>query len=86
MDALVVFVAQFVQILMHGLQSQTVCHGHKAWAAVNSIMLGAVGFHITATIAAHRGEEFGLVWFAYVTAGPLGIVASMILFSKWRKK
>lgn len=86
MDALVVFCAQFVQILMHGLQSQTVCHGHRAWAALNSVVLGAVGFHITATIAANRGEEFGLVWFAYVLAGPLGITASMILFKKWGKK
>lgn len=86
MDALIVFCAQFVQILMHGLQSQTVAHGHRLWAACNSVVLGAVGFHITATIASNRGEEFGLVWTAYILAGPCGIVSSMILFNYWRRK
>lgn len=86
MDALVVFAAQFVLILFHGLQSQTVAHGHRMAAACNSIVLGVAGYHITATIAANRGAEFGPVWAAYVLAGPCGIVTSMIVFAKWRKR
>jgi hypothetical protein len=84
-DALIVFVAQFVQVLLLGLQSLNVNHGRRAAAATVSLLLGTIGFHITATIASHRGEEFGTVWWCYVFAGPCGILTSMLLFSRTKK-
>jgi hypothetical protein len=57
----------------------------KAWAAGTSMMLGTFGYSITATIATHRGDTFGPVWFAYVLAGPVGIVASMAFFHRGGK-
>jgi hypothetical protein len=84
-DAAIVFLAQFVQVLLLGLQSQTVAHGYKAAAACNSLALGTIGYYITATIAANRGDFGGSVWWAFVVAGPCGIVTSMILFRRFRK-
>ncbi len=84
-DAAIVFVAQFVQVLLLGLQSLNLNAGRTRSAAVVSLMLGVIGFHITATIATHRGEEFGPVWLAYVLAGPLGILTSLAVFRRVKK-
>lgn len=83
-DAAIVFLAQFSQVLILGLQSQCVAHGYKAAAACNSLALGTIGYYITATIAANRGDFGGSVWWSYVVAGPCGIVTSMILFRRFR--
>lgn len=80
-----VFVAQFVYVLLLGLQSMNVNHDRRFMAAATSLALGTFGFHITASIAASRGDEFGCVWWAYVLAGPSGIVTSMILFHGRRR-
>lgn len=86
MDAALIFAVQFVYVMLLGLQSLNVNGGHKIAAASTSFVLGACGYQITAAIAASRGEQFGPVWFAYVVAGPCGIVSSMILFSRWRRQ
>ena len=83
-DAALVFIAQFCMIFMHGLQSQNVIGGHYGAAFATSLCLGVGGFYVTGAIAAARGDAFGLVWFAYIFAGPLAIIFSMHVFRRWR--
>lgn len=84
-EALIVFAAQFCMIFMHGLQSQNVIGGHYGAAFGTSLCLGMGGFYVTGAIAHARGDAFGLVWFAYIIAGPLAIMTSMKVFRKWRR-
>lgn len=85
-DALIVFAAQFVMIFLHGLQSQNVIAGHRTAAFVTSLCLGICGFYVTGSIASAKGQLFdGPVFWAFVFAGPLGILTSMFVFRKWRK-
>lgn len=84
-DAAIVFVAQFVQVMLLGLQSQTVAHGYKFFAGCNSLMLGVIGYYITSSIAANKGDFGGGVWWAYVISGPCGVVTSMYIFRRFHK-
>lgn len=78
LEAAGVFAIQFCYVLLLGLQSINVNRGRYVWAGGTSLMLGVMGFHVTGTIAAARGDEGGLVWWAYILAGPCGIVSSMV--------
>jgi hypothetical protein len=84
-DALLVFAAQFLYVLVMGLQSLAVNNGRYLQAALQSFLLGSVGITITAEIV-RRGEIGGATWWAYVISGPIGICASMFLFERYRKK
>ncbi len=78
MKELLVFTAQFFMVFLLGLQSLNVNRGHYMSAATTSLALGVCGFYITATIAAVHGEGMGTwLWWSYIAAGPMGIVASM---------
>lgn len=83
-EALIVFVAQYVYVVLLGLQSLNVNYGHRVAAGVTSGILGAIGFQLTGTIAAAAGTTGSLIWFAFVLAGPLGIVTSMELHRRFR--
>ena len=83
-DSALVFVIQFAYVLLLGLQSLNVNGGHRTAAAATSLALGMCGYQITSAIAAHRGEFCSVVWWAYVLAGPCGIVSSMAVFSRYR--
>lgn len=85
-DALLVFAAQFIYVLLLGWQSLAVNHGRHAQAAFNSFLLGSLGFYMTGIVAAAKSEIGGLIWAAYVSSGPLAVVTSMVLFKRWGKK
>lgn len=85
-DAIIVFAAQFVYVLLLGLQSLNVNHDHRAAAAGTSTMLGMLGFHLTGTIAAAKGDTWSWVWWAFVAAGPIGVVSSMALHKRLRNR
>lgn len=86
LTALAVFAAQFIYVLLLGMQSLNTNQGFKAAAAGTSFMLGTFGFFLTQQIATAKGSETGwLVWAAYVLAGPLGIVCSMHLHERLRR-
>ena len=77
-QALMVFVAQFFYILLLGSQQINVIAKDYPGAAFVSLLLGVLGFQLTATIAAVRGATWrSPVWWAFVIAGPLGIVVAM---------
>jgi hypothetical protein len=84
LEAIAIFCAQFVMILTHGLQSQTVAHGHKLWAACNSLILGCLGYYLTSSIAAQRGNGWH-VFVAFILAGPCGIVTSIVIFRRFKQ-
>lgn len=78
MTAICVFLAQFVYILLLGLQQQNVIGRHYAGAVVTSFALGVFGFYLTATIAQHsQWDACSPVWWAFITAGPVGICFAM---------
>lgn len=80
MDAALVFGAQFVMIFLLGIQSLNVNGKHYVSAAITSALLGVFGFYLTGTIAAaHQQGMFSVIWWSFVTAGPLGIITSMKL-------
>lgn len=84
-DAAIVFAAQFLYVLVMGLQSLAVNNGRYAQAAIQSFLLGTFGFAITTSIV-RNGEIGSATWVAYVASGPVGIVTSMWLFKKWRRR
>lgn len=83
----VIFAAQYSMVMLLGLQSLSVNAGHRTVAAVNSGMLGCLGFWLTASIAeAKTTGTFTPIWWAYVLAGPCGVLTAMLLhpyISKW---
>ena len=85
-EALLVFAAQFIYVMLLGWQSLAVNHGRHGQAALNSFLLGNLGFYMTGIVAAARSEIGGMVWAAYVFSGPVAVVASMALFKRWGRK
>lgn len=84
LDAAVIFAAQFAYVCVLGLQSLAVNHGRYLQAATQSFLLGTFGFAITNRIV-RDGEVGSAAWFAYVAAGPAGVVFSMWLFKRMKK-
>ena len=89
-EAAIVFVVQLIYIGLLGAQSLNVNNYRYVGAFATSLMLGALGFHLTSVVAEHRGAVGSLVWFAYIMGGPCGIVLSMILHPRlvnlWKRK
>lgn len=94
LDVAGVFAAQFVYVLLLGLQSLNVNGRHYAMAAATSVHLGVLGFWLTAMIAEVKTAGVGDgVWWAFVLAGPVGIVVAIYihphlhrLYQRWRNK
>ena len=81
-----IFIAQFLTVLLLGLQSINVNQGDKISAAVTSLMLGVCGFFVTGNVAVAFADGFGsTVFYSYILAGPIGIVVSMVLHKKIRE-
>lgn len=81
--ALIVFVAQYVYVLLLGWQSLNVQANRRIHAACCSGMLGVLGFALIGQIAAAREAPlFAPVWWAYILAGPCGILTAMRLFHR----
>ena len=83
-DVLFTFAMQYIYILMLAIQSLNINNGRRVGAMFTSLLLGVFGFHISAAIAANRGDEFGTVWLGYVLAGPCGALTGMEIFRRRR--
>lgn len=81
MTEALVFISQFILILLMGLQSLNIRDGRYIPAAITSFLIGVFGYYITAQIAIVQ-DMFTTVWWFYVIAGPLGIVTSIWLHPK----
>jgi hypothetical protein len=79
MTAFYVFAAQYVYILLLGLQSLNVNNGQYLMAAVTSTLLGLFGFYLTSVIGDARDMEFTTLWWGFVLSGPAGITSAMKL-------
>lgn len=79
-DALTVFAAQLIYIMLLGLQSLNVNGRHYGLAMASSFALGTLGFYLTAMVAeVQRAGQFGPIWWAFVLAGPVGICIAIWL-------
>ena len=80
MTALTVFLAQFAYIFLRGWQTLNVVHGRRVRVGCCSLLLGLCGLYLTATIAVSAvcGAHWS-VWVAFLSAGPCGIVTSMMI-------
>ncbi|MEW6562725.1 MAG: hypothetical protein AB1400_05765 [Pseudomonadota bacterium] len=76
MSALFIFAATFAVVLFLGLQSLNVNGGHKMLAVLTSFGISAANLFILKIMP---GPTDWLDVFAYLTGGPLGILASMYL-------
>ena len=78
MEILKIFLAQYATIFLLGLQSMNIRDGKKVMAAITSLCLGVSGFLTTGIISQHYEQGmFSGVFFAFLLAGPAGIVCSM---------
>lgn len=88
-QSLQIFAAQFTLIFLLGLQSQHIRDGKKMWAAITSAMLGVAGWVVTGVISgAYTQGMFSLVFFSFISAGPIAISLSIYVhehFSKEKK-
>jgi hypothetical protein len=84
-DALIVFGAQLVYVLLLGLQSLNVNGRHYAAAMTCSFALGTLGFFLTAAVAeVKRAGVFGPIWWGFVVAGPVGIAIAIWIHPRLR--
>ncbi len=81
MTALYLFVSTFCLVLSLGLQSQFVNNGFWKAAMANSFAIG-LGNLVLFKLAP---DASGIEVIAYLSGGPIGIVASMVIFKFWRK-
>jgi uncharacterized protein YebE (UPF0316 family) len=87
MTAFIIFIVQFCYVMALGFQQLNVIHNRYVGAFVISLLLGVGGYHITATIALHANQPmFSTVWWAYILAGPLGIITAMRIHPWIRNK
>lgn len=76
-DAILVFLAQYVYILLLGLQSLNV-NQRRYWAAGTvSALLGVLGFFLTSVIGDARNLQWTLLWWGFVASGPAGICTAI---------
>lgn len=81
MNALLLLVSTFLLVFFLGLQSLIVNTGYRTAAFMNSFAIGACNLMLFKLAP----EANGLEIVAYLSGGPFGIVASMVVFKRWRK-
>ena len=73
-----VFLFQLVYVLLLGLQTLNVVDRNYLGAWSVSLLLGMIGFWMTAVIAEVKTDGVGSsVWWAFVLSGPIGICMAM---------
>ena len=92
LEVALVFVAQYIFVLLLGLQSLNVRDRHYFGAAVTSFLLGVGGFFLTSTIGSAKGMALTPLWWSFVLAGPCGIVTAIAVhphlvkfFGRWTR-
>ncbi len=88
-ESAAVFVAQYLMVLLLGLQSLNVRDHHYVLAGITSFLLGVCGFYVTSVVGAAKGQALTILWWSFVVAGPCGIVTAMAihptLVGIWRR-
>ena len=84
-EAVIVFVSQFVFIMLKGRQQMHVVKGRTMAAAAVSFALGVCGLATLGVLtnALTRGASW-LVYAAFLAGGPVGIVTA-IGMEKWKR-
>ena len=81
MTALYLFASTFALVFFLGLQSLAVNGGHRWLAFGNSLLIGASNLVLFKLAPNADGLEIA----AYLSGGPLGIVAAMAVFGRWKR-
>lgn len=86
-ETLLIFVSAFGLVFFLGFQSLSVNSGHYWMAGVNSLIIGTFNLFLYKAVPHVSGAwEVG----AYLTGGPLGIMAAMYvhrhIVTPWRNK
>ena len=83
MQVLIIFAATFCVVFALGFQSQVVNHGHYKAAFLNSFLISLAQLAILKFVPqAHGFYDYA----AYMTGGPLGIIASMWVHRQYFRK
>ena len=82
MNAVYLFLSTFCVVFTLGLQSQLVNNGFWKGAMLNSFLIGASNLVLFKLAPSADGLEI----VGYLSGGPLGIVASMAVFSIFNSK
>lgn len=78
MSALIIFVSQFAVVFLLGIQSQMVRDANCIGAAVGSLLIGFSQFFVFSIIGGlAAGDMLTAEGVAFMTSGPLAIVASI---------
>ena len=73
-----IFLAQFIVIFLLGVQQKNVTGHHYVLAFITSLVLGVAGWFLTSIVATANLEAlFTTVYFAFIAAGPIAIIAAM---------
>ena len=84
-QAVLVFLSQALMVCLLAMQSLNTNNGLRVAAAITSTAIGVFGYYATAVISQARLDGVGgLVWWAYILAGPVGAVAGMTMQPKLR--
>ncbi len=81
-NALLLLSSTFALVFFLGLQSLVVNAGHRAMAFANSFAIGVANLVLFKLAPEASGIEIA----AYLVGGPFGIVTSMVVFSRWKRK
>ena len=86
MDVVVVFVSQFVFVLLRGMQQINVVAGRKKMAAATSLGLGVTGLAVLDILTnSFVKESHWSVYVSYLVSGVAGILAAMWI-EEWSRK
>lgn len=81
MSNLLIFVCQFLVVLLLGVQSLAVRDSNRIIATVISFMIGVNGWYLTTTLGKLPvGDWLTVPWWCYVVAGPMAINVSISLY------
>lgn len=78
MTPLKVFLAQLVFVMLVNIQTINVSHSQHLNASLTSVLLGMLGFWLTAVIAEVRTKGvFSATWWAFIVAGAIAAPLSI---------
>ena len=78
-----VFVAQYISILLLGIQSLNVRDEKYLASAITSLLLGVSGWYVTGVVASAFSQGLNSsTFYAFLLAGPCGITSSGALYKR----
>lgn len=82
MNSILLFFCIVLVAFLQGFQNKNITGNHYLLAAITSMLLGGAGVLLFKVMPSASGSEIA----AYIAAGPVGVLSSMLVHNRFVKK